>query len=97
MEETEQLDNLVNGHETLLSSYLGSSMADQAVVASMLAVFAASTSSEETAKRLETMKAAALAFLQAPLSDSDMPDNIKETVKARIETTFKCAAQFRIN
>jgi len=96
-QQTEQLDELVNGHETLLSSYLGSSMADQAVVASMLAVFAASTSSEETAKRLETMKSAALAFLQAPLSDPDMPGDIKETVKARIETTFKCAAQFRIN
>jgi hypothetical protein len=97
MEETEQLDDLVNGHETLLNSYLGSSMADQAVVASMLAVFAASTSPEETATRLATMKSAALAFLQAPLSDPDMPENIRETVKARIETTFKCASQFRIN
>jgi hypothetical protein len=97
MEQAEQMDELVKGHETLLDSYLGSSIADQAVVASMLAVFAASTSAEETAKRLATMKSAALAFLQQPLSDPDMPDNIKETVKARIETTFNCASKFQIN
>jgi hypothetical protein len=97
MDQTEQLDELANGHETLLDSYLGSSMADQAVIASMLAVFAASTSAEETAKRLATMKAAALAFLQAPLSDPNMPDNIKQTVNARVETTFNCASKFQIN
>jgi hypothetical protein len=97
MDATEEFDALAESHETLLHSYMGSAMADQAVLASVIAVLAASGKPEDVAKRLAAMREAATSFLQTPLNDAGMPEELKKIIRARVDSTYSFASKFIIS